>query len=81
MTTTSTDWRRIRAGLTTCRSSSSRATLPTNRAALTATNTAVPVRIAGRAELPVPWPPARAIQTAVPAARPMVWVPMLKVSL
>ena len=81
MTTTSSTWRRNRDGLTTGRTDSSRARYTPNRAILTATNTAVPVRIAGRAELPVTWPPARAIQTTAPAARPIVWVPMLKATL
>ena len=48
---------------------------------MTVTKTAVPVRIAGRAELPVTGPPARATQAAAPAARPIVWVPRLKATL
>jgi hypothetical protein len=41
----------------------------------------VPVRIAGRAALPVTGPPASVTQTKLPAARPMVWVPLLKATL
>ena len=60
---------------------SSTASSPANSATLRTTNTVVPVRIAGRAELPVAWPPASQIQAAAPPARPSTWVPMLKVSL
>ena len=57
------------------------ATATPNSAIFTTMNTAVPVRMAGRAELPVTWPPAREVQTSAPAARPIVWVPLLKATL
>jgi len=63
------------------RTRSSTASNPANSATLRTTKTVVPARIAGRAELPVTWPPASQIQTAAPPARPSTWVPMLKVSL
>jgi hypothetical protein len=56
---TSTDWRTTRAGPIAERTVSSRATAPATSPDLTATNTAVPVRIAGRAELPLSWPPGQ----------------------
>src|SRR5829696_1411316 len=81
MTTTSSMWRRNRPGPTTGPTEVSRARYTPNRVILTTTNTAVPARIAGSAELPVTWPPARVVQTSTPAARPIMWVPLLKATL
>jgi len=81
MTTTSSIWRRNRPRPTSGPTEVSRARATPNRVILTTTNTAVPARIAGRAELPVTWPPARVVQASAPAARPMVWVPLLNATL